>query len=118
MRSLLLNEIIEATDKGFNKTNKSLYLRLHLQAFPLSEIDENCPRCVEKAFNRLLNYKNKEMAKDKKDTSTYKFKKEFAGNIVFVIGYGQVNTLIATDKDIKNLVNLGHNFLFDVEEKN
>lgn len=114
----LLDEIEQAT-QAFDIKNKSLYLRLHLQAFPLNEVDLNCPRCVEKMFSRLVNFKNKEMAKKKplenEDTNTYKFKKEYSGE-VHVIGYGIIDTTKATEEDIKTLVNLGFKFLFDVED--
>jgi len=114
----LLDEIEQAT-ASFDKNKKSLYLQLHLQAFPLNEVDLNCPRCVEKMFSRLVNFKNKEMAKKKPEieTSNYSFKKEYAGQIVHVIGYGVLDTTKVTDDEIKLLINLGKNFLFDVKSE-
>ena len=114
MPYLLLNEIEQAT-KSFDKNNKSLYLQLHLQAFPLNEVDLNCPRCVEKMFSRLVNFKNKEMAKKKEtENITLKLKSEYANVIVGIIGYGKVDTTKATDEELKSIYKLGFKFLFDV----
>ena len=114
MPYLLLNEIEQAT-KSFDKNNKSLYLRLHLQAFPLNEVDLNCPRCVEKMFSRLVNFKNKEMAKKKEtENITLKLKSEYTNVIVGIIGYGKVDTTKITDEELKSIYNLGFKFLFDV----
>ena len=114
MPYLLLNEIEQAT-RSFDKNNKSLYLRLHLQAFPLNEVDLNCPRCVEKMFSRLVNFKNKEMAKKKEtENITLKLKSEYTNVIVGIIGYGKVDTTKVTDEELKSIYNLGFKFLFDV----
>ena len=114
MLYLLLNEIEQAT-RSFDKNNKSLYLRLHLQAFPLNEVDLNCPRCVEKMFSRLVNFKNKEMAKKKEtENITLKLKSEYTNVIVGIIGYGKVDTTKITDEELKSIYNLGFKFLFDV----
>ena len=114
MPYLLLNEIEQAT-RSFDKNNKSLYLRLHLQAFPLNEVDLNCPRCVEKMFSRLVNFKNKEMAKKKEtENITLKLKSEYTNVIVGIIGYGKVDTTKTTDEELKSIYNLGFKFLFDV----
>ena len=114
MPYLLLNEIEQAT-RSFDKNNKSLYLRLHLQAFPLNEVDLNCPRCVEKMFSRLVNFKNKEMAKKKEtENITLKLKSEYTNVIVGIIGYGKVDTTKITDEELKSIYNLGFKFLFDV----
>ena len=110
----LLNEIEQAT-KSFDKNNKSLYLQLHMQAFPLNEVDLNCPRCVEKMFSRLVNFKNKEMAKKKEtENITLKLKSEYTNVIVGIIGYGKVDTTKITDEELKSIYNLGFKFLFDV----
>lgn len=110
----LLNEIEQAT-RSFDKNNKSLYLQLHLQAFPLNEVDLNCPRCVEKMFSRLVNFKNKEMAKKKEtENITLKLKSEYTNVIVGIIGYGKVDTTKITDEELKSIYNLGFKFLFDV----
>jgi hypothetical protein len=117
MPYLNLDDLEQVLAEGFNKNNKSLYLHLHLQAFPLNEVDLNCPRCVEKMYSRLVNFKNKEMAKKKEvDNNVYKFKPEYAGQIVHVIGYGVVDTTKITEQEIKTLANLGFKFLFDVEQ--
>ena len=114
MLYLLLNEIEQAT-RSFDKNNKSLYLRLHLQAFPLNEVDLNCPRCVEKMFSRLVNFKNKEMAKKKEtENITLKLKSEYTNVIVGIIGYGKVDTTKITDEELKSIYKLGFKFLFDV----
>ena len=114
MPYLLLNEIEQAT-RSFDKNNKSLYLRLHLQAFPLNEVDLNCPRCVEKMFSRLVNFKNKEMAKKKEtENITLKLKSEYTNVIVGIIGYGKVDTTKITDEELKSIYNLGFKFLFGV----
>lgn len=114
MPYLLLNEIEQAT-RSFDKNNKSLYLQLHLQAFPLNEVDLNCPRCVEKMFSRLVNFKNKEMAKKKEtENITLKLKSEYTNVIVGIIGYGKVDTTKITDEELKSIYNLGFKFLFDV----
>lgn len=114
MPYLLLNEIEQAT-KSFDKNNKSLYLQLHMQAFPLNEVDLNCPRCVEKMFSRLVNFKNKEMAKKKEtENITLKLKSEYTNVIVGIIGYGKVDTTKITDEELKSIYNLGFKFLFDV----
>ena len=114
MPYLLLNEIEQAT-RSFDKNNKSLYLRLHLQAFPLNEVDLNCPRCVEKMFSRLVNFKNKERAKKKEtENITLKLKSEYTNVIVGIIGYGKVDTTKITDEELKSIYNLGFKFLFDV----
>ena len=114
MPYLLLNEIEQAT-RSFDKNNKSLYLRLHLQAFPLNEVDLNCPRCVEKMFSRLVNFKNKEMGKKKEtENITLKLKSEYTNVIVGIIGYGKVDTTKITDEELKSIYNLGFKFLFDV----
>ena len=114
MPYLLLNEIEQAT-RSFDKNNKSLYLRLHLQAFPLNEVDLNCPRCVEKMFSRLVNFKNKEMAKKKEtENITLKLKSEYTNVIVGIIGYGKVDTTKVTDEELKSIYKLGFKFLFDV----
>lgn len=114
MLYVLLNEIEQAT-KSFDKNNKSLYLQLHLQAFPLNEVDLNCPRCVEKMFSRLVNFKNKEMAKKKEtENITLKLKSEYTNVIVGIIGYGKVDTTKITDEELKSIYNLGFKFLFDV----
>lgn len=116
MPYLLLNEIEQAT-RSFDKNNKSLYLQLHLQAFPLNEVDLNCPRCVEKMFSRLVNFKNKEMAKKKEtENITLKLKSEYTNVIVGIIGYGKVDTTKITDEELKSIYNLGFKFLFDVEQ--
>lgn len=109
----LLNEIEQAT-KSFDKNNKSLYLQLHLQAFPLNEVDLNCPRCVEKMFSRLVNFKNKEMKKKETENITLKLKSEYTNVIVGIIGYGKVDTTKITDEELKSIYNLGFKFLFDV----
>ena len=114
MPYLLLNEIEQAT-RSFDKNNKSLYLQLHMQAFPLNEVDLNCPRCVEKMFSRLVNFKNKEMAKKKEtENITLKLKSEYTNVIVGIIGYGKVDTTKVTDEELKSIYNLGFKFLFDV----
>ena len=114
MPYLLLNEIEQAT-KSFDKNNKSLYLQLHMQAFPLNEVDLNCPRCVEKMFSRLVNFKNKEMAKKKEtENITLKLKSTYTNVIVGIIGYGKVDTTKITDEELKSIYNLGFKFLFDV----
>lgn len=114
MPYLLLNEIEQAT-RSFDKNNKSLYLQLHMQAFPLNEVDLNCPRCVEKMFSRLVNFKNKEMAKKKEtENITLKLKSEYTNVIVGIIGYGKVDTTKITDEELKSIYNLGFKFLFDV----
>ena len=114
MPYLLLNEIEQAT-RSFDKNYKSLYLQLHLQAFPLNEVDLNCPRCVEKMFSRLVNFKNKEMAKKKEtENITLKLKSEYTNVIVGIIGYGKVDTTKITDEELKSIYNLGFKFLFDV----
>lgn len=109
----LLNEIEQAT-KSFDKNNKSLYLQLHLQAFPLNEVDLNCPRCVEKMFSRLVNFKNKEMKKKETENITLKLKSEYTNVIVGIIGYGKVDTTKVTEEELKSIYNLGFKFLFDV----
>lgn len=111
----LLNEIEQATSEGFNKDNKSLYLRLHLQAFPLNEVDLDCPRCVEKMFSRLVNFKNKEMKKKETEVNI-KLKPEYTNVIVGVVGYGKIDTRTITEEELKNIYNLGFKFLFDVEQ--
>lgn len=118
MPYLLLNEIEQAT-KSFDKNNKSLYLQLHMQAFPLNEVDLNCPRCVEKMFSRLVNFKNKEMAKKKEtenisENTPLKLKSEYTNVIVGIIGYGKVDTTKVTDEELKSIYKLGFKFLFDV----
>jgi len=114
MPYLLLNEIEQAT-KSFDKNNKSLYLQLHMQAFPLNEVDLNCPRCVEKMFSRLVNFKNKEMAKKKEtENITLKLKSEYTNVIVGIIGYGKVDTTKITDEELESIYNLGFKLLFDV----
>ena len=114
MPYLLLNEIEQAT-RSFDKNNKSLYLQLHMQAFPLNEVDLNCPRCVEKMFSRLVNFKNKKMAKKKEtENITLKLKSEYTNVIVGIIGYGKVDTTKITDEELKSIYNLGFKFLFDV----
>ena len=116
MLYVLLNEIEQAT-RSFDKNNKSLYLQLHMQAFPLNEVDLNCPRCVEKMFSRLVNFKNKEMAKKKEtENITLKLKSEYTNVIVGIIGYGKVDTTKITDEELKSIYNLGFKFLFDVEQ--
>lgn len=90
-------------------------MQLHLQAFPLNEVDLNCPRCVEKMFSRLVNFKNKEMAKKKEtENITLKLKSEYTNVIVGIIGYGKVDTTKITDEELKSIYNLGFKFLFDV----
>lgn len=60
MHSSLLDEIGQALSEPFDKDKKSLYVRLHLRAFPLNEVDDGCVRCAHKAYNRLKWYYEKE----------------------------------------------------------